>query len=383
MERNLTCFIANDLGNHIHIEKELNVFKKIEWKLENFLKFKEDSNQFGKLYHELDEEGFEVNFDLEPAIKDKVLLKYCDHMSIVIDLTLENTFGLRVYICAKLIKNMNTTDLCECNILDKFECCECDECYTYKFTKHKCYIKLNNELYELIFDDMCDEPEFDEDEPIEHTWCLYDDDLKLDDDVLVIDLHLNFNYKIMQCIQSHPYEDYLGDKNFNELKIICSDGIILYANRLILAMNSSVFRTMFQTNMIESEMKEVVVNDIDSKTMQEFLRFAYSSKIENLDYVAESLLYCAEKYEVNDLKNTCIAHLIKNLKKDNVFEILQLAEMLNLKIMMNQCLNFICKSFEKVEDVNEFDRLNESLKKKVIEGKCKMFIEPITTYVPK
>jgi speckle-type POZ protein len=134
----------------------------------------------------------------------------------------------------------------------------------------------------------------------------------------------------------------LGDPCFNKFIIICSDGIKVLANQIILAKCSPVFKAMLQSDMVEKESSELTVEDIDSKTMQELINFMYTGRVEEIEAVAASLLYAAEKYQVLGLKPICINHIKNTLTGDNVWDALQLSDIFNDKLLFNESVGFAC-----------------------------------------
>jgi hypothetical protein len=138
------------------------------------------------------------------------------------------------------------------------------------------------------------------------------------------------------------FEEFLGDPCFNKFIIVCSDGVKVLANRIILAKCSPVFKAMLQSDMIEKESSELTVVDIDSKTMQELINFMYTGRIVDIDDVAASLLYAAEKYQVLGLKPICINHIKNTLTADNVWDALQLADKFNDKFLFSESVGFAC-----------------------------------------
>jgi speckle-type POZ protein len=138
------------------------------------------------------------------------------------------------------------------------------------------------------------------------------------------------------------FEDFLGDPCFNKFIIICSDGIKVLANRIVLAKCSPVFKAMLRLDMIKKESSELTVADIDSKTMQELINFMYTGRVEKIEAVAASLLYAAEKYQVPGLRPICINHIKNTLTGDNVWDALQLADKFNDKFLFSESVGFAC-----------------------------------------
>lgn len=128
-------------------------------------------------------------------------------------------------------------------------------------------------------------------------------------------------------------------KDFNDFTFVCSDGKELRANKAILSVSSSVMKKMFESPMIESKKMTAVLDDIDSDTMIAVLRFIYCGKAENIDRLAPKMLYCAEKYNLKELKEFCLKFLLKNVSKDNVIEYITLADRYDTKLnLLERCL---------------------------------------------
>jgi hypothetical protein len=114
-----------------------------------------------------------------------------------------------------------------------------------------------------------------------------------------------------------------------DLKIKANDEVVLNAHKTILIARSPVFFKMLTTDMKESDLKLVEVEDFDSTTMRELLRFIYCEEVQDLKTIAKDLIYAAEKYEVLELKEICIEELAKNVSDENVIETLIIADQIS------------------------------------------------------
>lgn len=110
--------------------------------------------------------------------------------------------------------------------------------------------------------------------------------------------------------------------------IIVSDGKNkIPAHKAILCARSPVFNIMFKQDMFETKNNEVVIDDIDHQTLEDFLLFLYSGKVKQLSWdTAMNLYYAADKYEVGDLREVCSDFLQMNLTTENACEVLKLAD---------------------------------------------------------
>ena len=53
----------------------------------------------------------------------------------------------------------------------------------------------------------------------------------------------------------------------------------------------------------------IKITDIDGEAMEEILRFIYTQEVDEIDELAPKLLHGAEKYELNDMKELCVASM--------------------------------------------------------------------------
>lgn len=95
--------------------------------------------------------------------------------------------------------------------------------------------------------------------------------------------------------------------------------------------------------MVERQRKTAHISDIDSDTMRQTIDFLYTGSVDLNMGTAKSLLYVAEKYELVTLKYECHNVLMNLIESENVFEILEIADIFSLKRLESKCLIFIVK----------------------------------------
>jgi kelch-like protein 1/4/5 len=77
-------------------------------------------------------------------------------------------------------------------------------------------------------------------------------------------------------ISSYLRQGFLCDVVF-----ICDSGQIkqrIAAHRLVVATLSDYFRAMFESNMIETKQREIVINDIDPDAFEKLILYAYEGR---------------------------------------------------------------------------------------------------------
>lgn len=140
---------------------------------------------------------------------------------------------------------------------------------------------------------------------------------------------------------SNQFESMFNDEKYSDFTIVTSDDQKIHVHRNILSARSAVFDTMLQTTMKENEINAVLINDIDGKSLVEFLRFIYSGKIHSFDGITDDLLYAAHKYEIEDLKPLCVRQLCLSLNESNALDTLLTADLLSEENLKKVCFSYL------------------------------------------
>lgn len=99
------------------------------------------------------------------------------------------------------------------------------------------------------------------------------------------------------------------------------------AHKAVLMARSSIFSAMFEHETKENATGLVNIPDCDPETFHEFLEYVYCGKLENVSFPSVLHLYTvSDKYDFQELKSFCIQYLERCLTKENVCDILVLAE---------------------------------------------------------
>lgn len=121
-----------------------------------------------------------------------------------------------------------------------------------------------------------------------------------------------------------------------------SDGKVLKAHKCILAYRSPPFYKKL------SEMKETKGNVVkvaeDTAVMKEVLRFIHGNEVENLSAIACKLADAAKKYQLDGLKQLCLAHIVESLSTENVLQALLAADCSpTSKELKDECVEMIAR----------------------------------------
>lgn len=121
-------------------------------------------------------------------------------------------------------------------------------------------------------------------------------------------------------------------------KLKTEDGRNIIVNKAVIGAGSPVLLSIFreETNRCFAEVP------FDFIVMKELVRFIYFREVENLPSIAHKLIYAADKYQVEELKNICVDAIKSSLSIENVLESLVVAERITgTKNLFFDCFNLI------------------------------------------
>lgn len=134
------------------------------------------------------------------------------------------------------------------------------------------------------------------------------------------------------------------DESFSDFNLMTSDGVILKTHKVILSARSPVFYAMLKSDMQEAKNGCANVPDFDSKVMEEVLRFIYYNKVEELENIARILVYAAEKYQLEKLKEVCLESIIETMTVENVVESFVISgRVSNATKLYEKCIDLIIR----------------------------------------
>jgi speckle-type POZ protein len=129
----------------------------------------------------------------------------------------------------------------------------------------------------------------------------------------------------------------LKNELFTDFELKCNDGISLKCHKSFLVARSAFFYAMLSNNM-KQEFAEVP--DFSSEIMREVLLFIYSGVSENCDKFTTKLIFAADKYGLEGLKQICIEKLVKNLTNENIIDVLLVADKISgCDNLFEECVN--------------------------------------------
>lgn len=145
---------------------------------------------------------------------------------------------------------------------------------------------------------------------------------------------------------SNDFLQMLTSGNHSDLVLKC-DGNVFPCHKSILAARSAVFEAMFQHEMTEQRLSEVIISDMSPDTVQEMLEYIYCGKfLENSN--TASLLAAADKYDLQELKSACEALLGQSTNLDNCVDHIVLADTHSAVDLKRSSLTYIVSNLNKI-----------------------------------
>jgi hypothetical protein len=109
------------------------------------------------------------------------------------------------------------------------------------------------------------------------------------------------------------------DETFADVKIVCSDGVLVRAHKCVLAAASERFQTLLVT-------KQLAMPGTHSTDMVAILRYVYTGELPPVERREFELLDVAAEFGLAALEQLCIGHLERALSPARVREVLLWAE---------------------------------------------------------
>lgn len=168
------------------------------------------------------------------------------------------------------------------------------------------------------------------------------------------------------------FETLFDDDFLADFELATNDKKVLKAHKVVLALRSRVFHAMLKNDTKEVKTGVVEIPDFDSKVMTEILRIIYTNKVDGLKEIAQDLIFAAEKYELDDLKETCIDSLIESLTTENVWQLLVVSDRVSkAERFFEKCSDFIIINYETVSKNKDWKDLPTDCSKKLMDQMMK------------
>lgn len=136
--------------------------------------------------------------------------------------------------------------------------------------------------------------------------------------------------------------------------IICVGNKQIHAHRLVLASFSSYFLAMFTNGMMESLQETVTLKDVDYKTVELLVDFAYTGKLDITTDTVQSLLYASSLFQLSAIQKACSDFLQRQLHPSNCLGIRSFANAHSCTGLLQASEKYIHEHFNDVVQNEEF-----------------------------
>jgi len=141
-------------------------------------------------------------------------------------------------------------------------------------------------------------------------------------------------------ILSTDLEAMINKKEASDITLVVGERTFC-AHRCILIARSPVIKAMLETDMKESIENEITITDVDPDVFVQFLHYLYTDNVPELTKMAPDLLYVADKYNVETLKDVCETEMLKNINIENCAEYCVKSNLTNAKKVYDCSLKLI------------------------------------------
>ncbi|KAJ5067079.1 pep-cterm sorting domain-containing protein [Anaeramoeba ignava] len=155
------------------------------------------------------------------------------------------------------------------------------------------------------------------------------------------------------------------DENYYDFEIICqfnqeTNPISFKTHKSILSTRSQYFKSLFNSEMKDSQEKQMILKDISSQTLFSILNYFYSGKIELELQNAIEILFFSSKYLIDELIEISSDFIKSNFRIESIVDILKLSESMNFNQLMDSSYQFILENFDILIKTPFFLQLEEN-----------------------
>jgi hypothetical protein len=148
----------------------------------------------------------------------------------------------------------------------------------------------------------------------------------------------------------------------SDFKLICEEQVFP-CHKLFLKARSSVFRDAFASSLNSNEFR---IESFKPDSVKKMLKFIYSNSIE--DNVDADLLKLADFFNIQALTKLCEQRLSEIISKDNIFDLLTLAESVSqAEILKVNVMDFIVKNYNELKEKSKWNTLDKRLLNEILD----------------
>lgn len=166
-------------------------------------------------------------------------------------------------------------------------------------------------------------------------------------------------FELIKWVKPSKLEDLLEENDLLDLELQFPDPV--KTNKFLLQSTMPYFKTMFTSNFKESAQDFLEINDdyISAVTFNDCLQFALYDSIDISEDNLESILYTANFYEIEGLKQTCEEWILEHCDEydDGIAGFHELANLYRLDGIVNECIKPLLVKYFDDQLTNEEEEL--------------------------
>ena len=133
----------------------------------------------------------------------------------------------------------------------------------------------------------------------------------------------------------------------------------MYAHKVVLASCSPYFKAMFTCSLSESQKGDVDLQCVDAVALRSLIDFAYTGEVNVTQANVQCLLTAANLLQLKVVAEECCLFLSKQLHAINCIGIFRFAEMHACYDLYHKSIDFLLENFSDVMETEEFIQLSE------------------------
>ena len=145
----------------------------------------------------------------------------------------------------------------------------------------------------------------------------------------------------------NKFEEMWVNKELVDVKIVC-EGRAFDCHKVLLAAQSPVFKAAFENDTKEAKERKLEIEDLDSDTVEEMIKYMYSEKIDNIEMKSMNLLVAADKYDLPGLKKLCEESLMASVSTETVLDVFVFADVHNAERLKKMTKALIVQNGDEV-----------------------------------
>jgi len=180
----------------------------------------------------------------------------------------------------------------------------------------------------------------------------------------------NLNFVVsstkMQVCRDQPDSFFQHSKNLYDGRLFADitfevEGEEIPAHKAILAYRSIYFMKMFTSGMSESHSTKISIPNIKPHIFKALLQYIYCNEIKMNEQLALDLIPVVDEYLMDGLKGLCEKYLCRRLRKNNVVDILIVADRHEIEELKTACFIFIHRNLGNLDQNEDMMKLSKPL----------------------